>query len=374
MQGEILKFLKLKIIYLSNHSSSGNTFFLSLIDGHKNIINLPGYVNLNFIFEKNINFSNTLEKFKENNPFFFDTSRMNISTENHQGLFYLGENKDEHLFFDEKKFNNYFFSFSKNLEPTKKNILFAIYYAYSKTINREIDPLKYLIIYSYNHENTLSFLKEVNYDHLIVLTRDLIKNYASYKKKVLTKANLRKKNYLDLFDLNYLYNTSKNFFPLIRKKKTFTYLRIEDLHTNPELYMKKFCKLLNINFDLILLKSSFNNKKYNGHSWDHSTNNFKPIYGFNKNYHYRSDKIEMVEKKHIIFISYFFSLNLNYIKKCSLFNHISNFFSLFLLTTNEKKMTNSKDLILKIIKLRIKYVLVFIYMYFNKNYIKKSKL
>ena len=73
MQGEILKFLKLKIIYLSNHSSSGNTF-LSLIDGHKNIINLPGYVNLNFIFEKNINFSNTLEKFKENNPFFFDTS------------------------------------------------------------------------------------------------------------------------------------------------------------------------------------------------------------------------------------------------------------------------------------------------------------
>ena len=110
------------------------------------------------------------------------------------------------------------FFFFKNLEPTKKNILFAIYYAYSKTINREIDPLKYLIIYSYNHENTLSFLKEVNYDHLIVLTRDLIKNYASYKKKVLTKANLRKKNYLDLFDLNYLYNTSKNFSS-IRKKK-----------------------------------------------------------------------------------------------------------------------------------------------------------
>ena len=50
MHGEILKFLNLKL-FIYNHSSS-ETLFLSLIDGHKNIINLPGYVNLNFIFEK----------------------------------------------------------------------------------------------------------------------------------------------------------------------------------------------------------------------------------------------------------------------------------------------------------------------------------
>ena len=126
MQDEIKKFLKLKIIYLSNHSSSGNTFFLSLIDGHKNILNFPGYVNLSFIFDKDIDFARSLKKFKTKNPFFFNTSKMNLSTENHQGLFYLGENYDEYLFYDEKKFDQHFFSFSQNLEETKK-IFFWLY-------------------------------------------------------------------------------------------------------------------------------------------------------------------------------------------------------------------------------------------------------
>ena len=71
MSYETENFNKLQFLYLSNHGSTGNTFFLSLLDGHEQILNFPGYVDLNFVFIKKKNFKDYLDAFIISNPFFF---------------------------------------------------------------------------------------------------------------------------------------------------------------------------------------------------------------------------------------------------------------------------------------------------------------
>ena len=122
MKEDIECFDQLNLLYLSNHSSSGNTFFLSLLDGHPEIINFPGYVDLNFIFEKKFSFEDYLKVFHLRNKFFFDTSKMEIDDLNHQGLFYLGEECNQGIILNKELFEASYMEFSK-----KKNLQKKIY-------------------------------------------------------------------------------------------------------------------------------------------------------------------------------------------------------------------------------------------------------
>ena len=63
--------------------------------------------------------------------------------------------------------------------------------------------------------------------------------------------------------------------PLAEEKKS-VFLRLEDLHLNPESTMKKICIFLDISWNETLLKSTFNNKVW----WNYS--NSPTVSGFNK--------------------------------------------------------------------------------------------
>ena len=379
MSDEIKSFNKLQIVYLSNHGSSGNTFFLSLLDGHTQILNLPGYIDFNFIFRKERNFRDYLDAFTDSNPFFFDTTKMKNYSKNHQGLFFLGENCDEGIKIDRDLFTKLYLEFTKNIPLSEKNIILALYYAYAKSINKEINKVKYLIIYAYDHQNTIRFINRIGNGDVIVLSRNLFNNYISFEKKLITKLDLRNLHSNEILNdnMNYLYNTSKNVTPLIKAKVNFSIIRIEDLHNEPEKVMKKFCLLIKINYDLSLLESSFGGKKYNGHSWDHDQKKLKKFSGFNKNYHNISqmNKLREVEKIQILFIGYFYLISLKYVDNKNIkFLLIKNFLYIFYPNKYENKFLRKNKNIFSYIKSRLKFIIIFLYQFKNKEKIRKSIL
>ena len=379
MTYDIHHFNKLEIIYLSNQGSTGNTFFLSLLDGHEQILNLPGYVDLNFILKKENSFENYLKKFYSNNPFFFNTTKMTITSKNHQGLFFLGENCNEGLIIDKDLFNKHFKNFTKNIDVSEKNFIYAFYYSYAKAINKNIDRIKYLVIYAYDHNSTLKFINLLGSGKILVLSRNIFNNYFSFEKKILTKSNLRNedKNLMLNDALTYLYNTSKNVTPLILAKVKFRIIKIEDLHREPEKIIKNFCISYDIKYNELLLHSSFIGKKYNGHSWNYEKKKLKKFFGFNKDYHMidNINNLRKIEHIQILFIGYFYLVSLNYINKKRKFFLLRNFFYIFILSKYEnellKKNFNLKFLFF-IIKLRLKYFFTFFYQFINIKKITES--
>lgn len=379
MSDQIKIFNKLQILYLSNHCSSGNTFFLSLLDGHTQILNLPGYIDFNFIFSKKKNFRDYLDTFIDSNPFFFDTTKMKNNSKNHQGLFFLGENCNEGIKIDIDQFTKLYLEFTKNISLSEKNIILAIYYAYAKLINKEINKVKYLVIYPYDHQNTIRFVNRVGNGKVIVLSRNLFNNYISFEKKLTTKLDLRNINSNEVLNhsMKYLYNSSKNITPLIKAKVNFSIIRIEDLHSEPEKVLKKFCLLIKINYNLILLESSFVGKKYNGHSWNHDQKKLKRFNGFNKSYHNANymDKLREAEKIQILFIGYFYLISLNYVNnKDSKFLLLKKFLYIFYPNKYENKFLRKNKNIFSYIKSRLKFIIIFLYQFKNKNKIRKSIL
>ncbi len=379
MSYETENFNKLQFLYLSNHGSTGNTFFLSLLDGHEQILNFPGYVDLNFVFIKKKNFKDYLDAFIISNPFFFDTTKMKDNSKNHQGLFFLGENCDEGIKIDRNLFTKFYLEFFENLSFSEKNIILGLYYAYAKSINKEINRVKYLIIYAYEHHNTIRFINRIGNGDVIVLSRNLFNNYISFEKRLKTKLDLRNQDPIEVLDesMNYLYNTSKNVTPLIRGRANFSILRIEDLHNEPEKLMKKFCLLINIHYNISLIESSFDGKKYNGHSWDHNQKKMKKFHGFNKNYHNvnHMNRLSDIEKIQILFIGYFYLISLNYVnKKDTKYFLIRKIFYIFYRNKYEAKILKKDKNLFNFTKLRLKFIITFLYQFKNVKKIEKSIL
>ena len=101
----------MKILLLAGGSRAGLEFFLSLLDGHTEILQLPGFIRIN---KKLINilscddYSDISLNFIKEYQHFFD-SRLN-KIERH---YMLGENKNQHFIVNKEKFkinflkNNY---------------------------------------------------------------------------------------------------------------------------------------------------------------------------------------------------------------------------------------------------------------------------
>ena len=363
---EVNKISDLKICYLSNYASTGNTFFLSLLDGHEEVLNLPGYVDLSFCFENKKSFSEYLKEFNFFNPYFFDTSKMTQSIKNHQGLSTLGENKNQGIIINKDKFELYYYIFSKDLELNIKNIIFSIYYAYAKAIDKNILKLKALIIYPYDHSRTISLIKYLKDDHVIVFIRNPINTYYSYKEKLKLKIKVKKIN----FDIFNLYNMCRNVDPLIKKNINFKYIKIEDLHKRPELILQNVCNFLDIKFNHSLLDSSFLGKKYWGHFWNKDNLHFS---GFNKNYHNvdNYDKLNYLERSVIIILSYKLFKIYDYNYRISFLYLFMNFPLLLLPSLFEiKSLLNSKNkyfFFKKICSCKLRYLYMFIENIFNKK-------
>ena len=143
----------MKIILLAAGGRAGSDFFHSLIDGHSQVLQFPGYLrvdkNFKFLFKLN-DPKEIASQFIKSHPEFFDSKVNKFERWNK-----LGVNKDSFFKVETRKFIKNFIKISKTGE-NKLEILKKLHFAYFISRNKKIDDKKILFV----HTHLLSWTKE----------------------------------------------------------------------------------------------------------------------------------------------------------------------------------------------------------------------
>lgn len=268
----------MELAVLVSGGRTGSDFFQSLLDGHDEILTLPGI----FYFDE---FLKKLE-FEKINPGilflkmykkFFD-SRLN-SFERHDQL---GINKDQFYLVNEDNFIKKFNEISKEKNISKFEILLNLHLAYSYAKGEDISKKK-LIFLHIHHWHRLSSLKELNFSLFYTLREPLVNLSSAFKNW--TSYNNSKS--FSFKQLCYYYDRIRNGIDYCQKykKNNFYIIRLEDIHHKSELVLNNFCKLFNLEFQISLYSSTYHNKKW----WGDSLSK-KYLNGINKNYSSQVDE------------------------------------------------------------------------------------
>tara|TARA_A100001015_G_C14925840_1_gene686314 strand:- start:112 stop:1257 length:1146 start_codon:yes stop_codon:yes gene_type:complete len=268
------KFFNLKIVAITHFISRSGTLYLhSLLDNHPQIATIPGTIDIVKILKikKRLSALECYEIFKENNPKFFDTSSFNFSDRNNSSLWILGDDKKKKILTNENEFKSNFLLALENREITPRNILISLYFAYAKVHNKKIENFKIILMHPHEKKTTLIFNKFFNDAIYLVPIRNPIKAYKSILIKTKFVNKLRGLKYYPSGQLMESALDIKDFY---LNKLDMYFLKLEDLNNNLEHFMQKISKLLKIDFNRMMLSSTFGGLKYWGNSVEKQTNNF----------------------------------------------------------------------------------------------------
>ena len=176
----------MKVLLAAGGSRSGIDFFFSLLDGHSEILQLPGHLVGNEKLIQILSYKNCSDissSFIKNYSHFFDSS---ISEEDKlkppithfkERHYALGENKDQHYFVDKEKFiKNFSQLFEKKNKSNLNNSLYEnllmLHEAYLLTCGHDINKKKIMIINCHIIDQTKFFIKRImgNVDFEIIHT------------------------------------------------------------------------------------------------------------------------------------------------------------------------------------------------------------
>ncbi len=275
----------MKIIILVAGARAGLEFFQSLLDGHKEVLQLPGTIHFNKSLIKLLSIKSKeklAKEFIKQYPLFFDSRKSYVERHN-----MLGNNKSSFFIIDKQKFIKNFINLNRGKKKYKDklfNNLYLIHKAYNfKTIKYNE---KIFIINAHSFEyvkNFNNYFKNLKYEiihtirHPYSAITSTIKNWLRYKNgSVLTP--------------NQLYHNLENIFfgisNLQKLKKKIYIIQLENLHVNFNVVMNKFCKMYNLKFSKVLRKSTFHNLKWwgdkiSGKNLNGINNKFKASYDLN---------------------------------------------------------------------------------------------
>ena len=308
---------KLKIIAIQNYGSSGTLLLHSLLDQHPNIIQLPGLAGLN-IFEHLQKYFEDYKKHTKKDTIeisvvesFFFHSFIDLykpgwmATKN--GLWNLGENRDEHPCTDEATFKWHYTRYVKLLlkreglvgrididESHKyiKEFTHAIYAAYSKSIGD--DPtFKNVLVYPIHSgppQQIIEFQKifeDCVFIHMLrhpIGVMNSLMKYIEYEQKYNDiRLNMFGCAISQIFQdyapqANLFYRMYSIYpFPRIDDGPPVSEfsIKLEDLHAYPKKTLQRICELTGINWHDNLMKSTFAGKQW----WNRPSS--KKISGFN---------------------------------------------------------------------------------------------
>ena len=279
----------MKIVLLAAGGRAGADFFHSLLDGHSQILQFPGYLRIDKKFKCLFDLNERKEipqKFIKSHPEFFDSKLNKFERWNK-----LGQNKVSSFKVDKKKFIKNFIKIAKNGD-SKLDILKKLHFAYFLTRNRKINDLKVLLIHTHLLSWTKEFIKIFslkNFD-IIHTIRHPLASLNSQQKSWLNFCNGR---YYFPEGLYYHMDTVINCINNLSKLGKVSIVQLERLHIKNNEVMKNFCKKFKIKHEKIMTKSTKNNLKWWG---DAVSGRF----------------LSGVNKKHEIFISnkYFYKRDL----------------------------------------------------------------
>ena len=292
----------MKIILLAAGGRAGSDFFHSLIDGHSQVLQFPGYLrvdkNFKFLFKLN-DPKEIANQFIKSHPEFFDSKVNKFERWNK-----LGVNKDSFFKVETRKFIKNFIKISKTGE-NKLEILKKLHFAYFISRNKKIDDKKILFVHTHLLSWTKEFIKlfELKNFNIIHTIRHPLAALNSQQKSWL---NYKNGGFYFPEGLYYHLNTVVNCINFLSKLGEVNIIQLERLHTKNREVMKNFCKKFKIKYEKIMTKSTKNNLKWWG---DAVSKNF--LSGVNKNHKITINENFFYERDLI----FFQNLTKNIIKK-----------------------------------------------------------
>ena len=274
----------MKIILLVAGGRAGSDFFHSLIDGHSQILQFPGYLRV----DKNLKFILNLKSpeqkaksFVKFYPEFFDSRKNKFEKWNK-----LGDKKNKFFLVNKEKFKNIFIKISrkKNLN-SNLDTLKNLHYAYFLTRNKNINNIKIFFIHTHLLSWTKKFVALFNPEkfEIIHTIRHPLSSLSSPIKSWLSFENGTSFFSKDLyFQIDLVVNC---IYDLSKLGKVYI-IQLERLHTRNLEVMKNFCKKFKIKNEYCLKKSTKNNLKW----WADAASQ-KYISGINKKF-----KVNIYEK------------------------------------------------------------------------------
>ncbi len=277
----------MKLLALITGGRAGSDFFLSLLDGHSQIMQFPGVFLFDDFYEQIKNEKNSdiiAQSFIRFEPFFFNSNKNFAERHN-----MLGENKNEYFEVDKDLFVKNFTKIFDNLKGNKMYLLYSLHAAYTVASGKDITNKK-IIVLNIHHIKQLRVLNslDLNYDVIYMLRDPLanlssaVKNWTSYEDGVhFGPGSL-------FFHIDRVINGISNTLKF--NKRTFA-IQLEKLHLNFDSVIKEFCYLYNLKFENSLNYSTFHGKKWWG---DAIGKRF--INGINKNFKNNFDNSDYFKK------------------------------------------------------------------------------
>lgn len=269
----------MKILLLVTGGRGGSDFFQGLLDGHSQVLQFPGLINNENIFEilSTKDSYKICKKFTETYPQFFNSK--SIKRERHDKL---GPKRNKYYKVSKKNFYHNFLKLKKkNHLLTKVDVLKNLHIAYdlSKGAKRIKGKKKILFIHTHIVAFTKKFVEFLSTKDVTII--HTIRN-------PLSAINSPIKNWLN-------YEKGKNFFPrslyfqldlalngiadLLKLKKKIFIIQMEQLHWEHKKVMDDFCKIFKIRYEKCLKKPT-----YFGLQWWGDEISNKWVSGVNKNF------------------------------------------------------------------------------------------
>ena len=284
------KIKHMKVIVLAAGSRAGLELFQSLLDGHSQVLQLPGiiYVNEDLIRILSIKSKKNLAKeFIKNYPNFFDSRKTDV--ERH---YMLGSNKKKYYIIDKKSLLIILLGYQKKKKKFKNDLfqkLYVIHKAYNFRIIKKDQKIfvinAHILPYVMNFDK---YFPGIKYDILHTI-RHPLSSISS-----VTNNWIKFKDGIFFTPKELYYNLELIFFGignLLKLKRKIYIIQLENLHQNFSIVMRNFCKVYNIKFSKSLKVSSFHNLKW----WGDKISG-KDLNGVNKNFRIKYDMSKFFER------------------------------------------------------------------------------
>jgi len=282
----------MKIIFLISGGRNGSLFFQSVLDGHPDILQLPGIFYLDeflVAINKTMGVSKAGEIFVEMYPEFFD-SRLNKIHRMGQ----LGEDKSAYFVVDKKAFLDQLSELLPDVDPSNYvSLIVAIHKAYCNSSRKKSETgRKNVLLIHLHHAHRLKRVAEfVSVDKCssLFMERDPV---ASFVSEIKGWTSYLGNNRLDLYTKSLERKLFEPYNTLTICADTVT-VRLEDLHIKTDLLMRSFCSRYSIKYDDCLTKSTFN-----GLLWWGDAVSARLLNGFNNNFVNKYDEGFFYEWEH----------------------------------------------------------------------------
>ena len=293
---------KIKFVILLAGGRSGSSLLQSLFDMHPQILQFPGDFRFDHLFVNILNEKDPekiSQMFCDLNPFFFD-SRLQKNSWSIDRHYMLGKNKNEFYKFSTEIFKKHFIYFYNNSKKNKIDKIIALHQAYAKLSGQNLNKKKIIIFHLHIIEwfkNFTNYFSQFNNFKILLTLRDPLVSLSSTINHWLEYKSGRDLYSKSLYDNYEMHMNMMNVLYKFRKKVSI--IQLENLHLKSNKVLKNLCKLLKINYQSSLKKSSYHNKLWWGDSVSKKfLNGLNPKFKnkFDKNIFFDKD-IEIIESK-----------------------------------------------------------------------------